>query len=67
MIRCRFRTMARAFKLGAAAAPHCSKAVQVEGTGDSMEHAHRLSCRPFRLDATHGRLSRGADFYLPAS
>ena len=64
---CLFRTTARAFKYGPAAAPCCSNAVQVEGTGDSMEHEHHLTCRPFRLDATHGRLYRGVDFYLPAS
>jgi hypothetical protein len=56
---CLFRTTARAFKYGAAAAPRCSNAVQVEGTGDSMEHEHHLTCRPFRPDATHGRLCRG--------
>jgi hypothetical protein len=32
-----------------------------------MEHEHHLTCRPFRLDATHGRLWRGAGFYLPPS
>jgi hypothetical protein len=24
-----------------------------------MEHEHHLICRPFHLDATHGRLWRG--------
>ena len=57
---CLFRTTACAFKYGAAAAQSCSNAVQVEGTGDSMEHEHHLTCRPFRLDATHGRLWQGA-------
>jgi hypothetical protein len=33
-----FRTTARAFRLGAAAVPRCSITVQVEATGDSMEH-----------------------------
>jgi hypothetical protein len=59
MTGCLFMTMARAFKYWAAAAPTCSKAVQMEATGDSMEHAHHLTCRPFRLDASRGRLWRG--------
>jgi hypothetical protein len=33
-----FRTTDRAFRLGAAAVPRCSITVQVEATGDSMEH-----------------------------
>jgi hypothetical protein len=57
---CLFKTTARAFKYGTAAAPRCSNAVQVEGTGDSMEHEHHLTCRPFRLDATHGVGERGS-------
>jgi hypothetical protein len=67
MIRCLFRTIASAFRLGAAAAPRCSTAVQMEATGDSMELEYHLTCRPFWLDATHGRLCRSADFYLPVS
>ena len=51
-----FRTRARAFGLGAATVPRCSTAVQVEAPVDSMEHEHHLTRRPFRLDATHGRL-----------
>jgi hypothetical protein len=56
MVGCLFRTMAPAFRLGAAAAPRCSTAVQVKATGDSMEHERHLTCRPSHLDATHGRL-----------
>jgi hypothetical protein len=59
MMGCLFKTTARAFRLGAGAAPRCSNAVQVEAPGDSMEHSHHLICRPFRLDATHGRLWLG--------
>jgi hypothetical protein len=58
MVGCLFRTMAPAFRLGAAAAPRCSTPVQVKATGDSMEHERHLTCRPFHLDATHGRLWR---------
>jgi hypothetical protein len=65
MIGCLFRTVAPAFRLGAAAGPSCSNAVQVEGTGDSTEHEHHLTCRPFRLDATHGRLCRAVRGSLP--
>jgi hypothetical protein len=55
MVGCLFSTMAPAFRLGAAAAPRCSTAVQVEATGDSIEHERHLTYRPFHLDATHSR------------
>ena len=59
MIECLFRTTGSAFRLRAVEEPTCSKAVQVEATGGSTEHEYHLICRPFRLDATHGRLWRG--------
>jgi hypothetical protein len=42
-----FRTTAGAFRFGAAWAQRCSDAVQVEGSQDSMEHEHHLTCKVF--------------------
>jgi|RhiMethySRZTD1v2_1073278.scaffolds.fasta_scaffold2879211_1 hypothetical protein len=45
---CLFRTTARAFRLGVAAVPRCSSAVQVEAPADSMAHERHLPPRSFR-------------------
>jgi hypothetical protein len=66
-IQCRFRTTVTAFKLGAIVAPRCSNAVQVEGTGDSLEQEYHLTWSPYWLHALHGHLGHGGDFYLPPS
>jgi hypothetical protein len=54
-----FGTTGRTFRLGSAAALHCSNAVQPKVAGNAMQHEHRRPCEPFCLDAAHGLLWRG--------